>query len=429
MRIEPAAIVRGHIRVPGDKSFSHRALLLAAISDGETRISGFGRSADTEATLKAVRDLGVRVYEADEDTLRVFGAGLRGLKAPKRPLDCGNAGTLMRLLPGILAGQEGTFELTGDESLRARPMERIAEPLRQMGATVETTGGCAPLTVVGGPLAPLEYELPVASAQVKSAVLLAGLYANGGDTTVSEPLPTRDHTENLLAQAGAQVRRKPNSVTVSPAEKLELADIEIPGDFSSAAPFLVAATLLAGSELTVHGLNLNPRRTGLLSVLERMGSNITLFNRRRIGGEPAGDLDIRSAELVGTTIGPAEVPLLVDELPLFALLAVHARGDSELRGAEELRAKETDRIEAVVDGLRKLGAHIRATPDGFTVRGVPARLRGGSLDARGDHRVAMLGAIAGLASREGVEVEGAESAAVSFPGFYDLLESLRASTN
>ncbi|MGZ8782356.1 MAG: 3-phosphoshikimate 1-carboxyvinyltransferase [Gaiellaceae bacterium] len=429
MRVEPAAAILGHIAVPGDKSLSHRAVLLAAIGEGETRISGFGRSGDTEATIAAVRSLGVRVYEADSETLHVFGVGLRGLRAPEDPLDCANAGTLMRLLPGILAGQEGRFVLAGDESLSARPMERVAEPLRLMGASVETTDGHAPLTVEGGAVTPISYELPVASAQVKSAVLLAGLFADGGATTVEEPLPTRDHTENLLAQAGVQVTRTPRRVTVRPVERLVLGDVEIPGDFSAAAPFLVAATLLAGSELTIHGLNLNPRRTGLLGVLERMGANITIFNRRRIGGEAGGDLDVRPSELVGATISAPEVPLLVDELPLFALLAVHAHGDSLLVGAEELRAKETDRIEAVADGLRGLGAHIRATPDGFKVRGVPSRIRGGgALDSRGDHRVAMLGAITGLVSREGVDVVGAESAAVSFPGFYDLLDSLRVTT-
>ena len=428
MKVEPAAAVRGHIAVPGDKSLSHRAVLLGAVAEGETRISGFGRSGDTESTLRVVRDLGVRVYEADDETLRVFGAGLRGLVPPNGALDCGNAGTLMRLLPGLLAGQEGRFELTGDDSLRSRPMERIAEPLREMGARIETTDGRAPFVVEGGALSGITYELPVASAQVKSAVLLAGLYASG-ETTVEEPLPTRDHTENLLAAAGAKVTRKPKSVTVAPAERLELGEVEIPGDFSSAAPFIVAATLLSGSELTIHGVNLNPRRTGLLDVLERMGANVTVFNRRRIGGEAGGDLDVRPASLVGTTVGMKEVPLLLDELPLFALLAVHAHGDSVLRDAAELRAKETDRIEAVVDGLRPLGAHIRATPDGFTVRGVPSRIRGGgTVDARGDHRIAILGAIAGLVSREGVEVRGAETAAVSFPGFYDLLDSLRSTT-
>ena len=428
MKIEPAASIMGHFGVPGDKSISHRAVLLAAVGEGETRIAGFGRSADTESTIAAVRSLGVRVYEADIDTLRVFGAGLRGLKAPKQPIDCGNAGTLMRLLPGLLAGQEGSFELTGDDSLRSRPMERVAAPLRQMGVKVETTNGTAPIVIEGGPVNAISYELPVASAQVKSAVLLAGLYAQDGETTVVEPLPTRDHTENMLEQGGATVRRKRGTITISPVQQLQLGELEVPGDFSSAAPFLVAATLLAGSELTVHGLNLNPRRIGLLDVLERMGARITVFNRRRIGGEAGGDLDVRSAELVATTIGAAEVPLLVDELPLFALLAVHAHGDSVVSGAAELRAKESDRIEAVVDALRPLGAHIRATQDGFKVRGVPARLRGGSIDARGDHRIAMLGAVAGLVSREGVDLQGAESAAVSFPGFFDLLDSLRGAT-
>ncbi len=425
LRIEPASTIAGAVAVPGDKSISHRSVLLGAISDGETRISGFGRSADTEATIGAVRALGVRVYESDTETLRVFGVGLRGLQAPPGPIDCLNAGTLMRLLPGILAGQTGTFHITGDESLSTRPMERIAEPLRRMGVSIETTDGHAPLTIVGGEVHAIDYELPVASAQVKSAVLLAGLFASDGETTVVEPLPTRDHTETMLAAAGADVSRRQSSATVRPASHLALGEIEVPGDFSSAAPLIVAATLLAGSELILQGVNLNPRRTGLLDVLERMGGRTTVFNRRRIGGEAGGDLDVRSAELVGTTVSAREVPLLVDELPLFALLAANAHGDSLLTGAEELRAKETDRIEAVVDGLRRLGAHIRATPDGFKVRGVPARLRGGTMDSHGDHRIAMLAAVAGLASKEGVEIEDAESVVVSFPGFYDLLESIR----
>ena len=418
MRIEPAAAIVGHFAVPGDKSISHRALLLGAVSEGETRIQGFGRAADTEATIDVLRALGVGVEEESPVSLRVAGAGLRGLSEPDGPLDCRNAGTLMRLLPGLLAGQRGRFELTGDGSLSVRPMERIAEPLRLMGVRIETSDGHAPVTIEAGwPLEPLTYELPVASAQVKSAILLAGLYADGAETTVVEPLPTRDHTESLLAAAGATVRRGARSVSVWPVEQLELREVDVPGDFSAAAPFLVAATLLAGSELTLHGVNLNPRRTGLLEVLERMGANVTVFNRRRIAGEPAGDLDVRPAQLVGTNVSAREVPLLVDELPLFALLASQARGDSVLHGAEELRAKETDRIEAVVDGLRRLGAHIRAAPDGFRVRGVPARLRGGQLDARGDHRIAMLGAVAGLASLEGVDVIGMEAAAVSYPGF------------
>ncbi len=428
MRIEPAAAIAGHLAVPGDKSISHRAVLLGLAGEGETRIAGFGRSADTEATLAVARALGATVYEHDE-AVRVFGVGLRGLHEPAAPLDCGNAGTLMRLLPGLLAGQEGRrFELVGDESLSRRPMERVAEPLRRMGARIETSDGHAPVRIEGTALTPTTYELPVASAQVKSAILLAGLFAHGGETTVLEPVPTRDHTERLLTAAGARVQSRPTSVTVWPVERLEPGDVEIPGDASAAAPLLVAATLISGSELTIHGVNLNPRRTGLLDVLQRMGARITVFNRRLIGGEPGGDLDVRPAQLVGATIGPAEVPSLVDELPLFALAAVYAHGDSVVSGAAELRQKESDRIEAVVDGLRALGAHIRATDDGFVVRGVPTRLRGGSLDSRGDHRIAMLGAIAGLASRDGVEVGGAESVAVSFPGFYDLLETLRVTT-
>jgi 3-phosphoshikimate 1-carboxyvinyltransferase len=427
MRVEPVPAILGHVAVPGDKSISHRAVLIGAICEGETRIAGFGRSADTESTIGAVRAVGVRVDETDVDTLLVHGVGMRGLDEPAQPLDCGNAGTLMRLLAGILAGQRGRFELVGDESLSSRPMERIAEPLRAMGATVKTKDGHAPVIVEGGgTLRAIRYELPVASAQVKSAVLLAGLYSGGGDTTVVEPAPTRDHTERLLERAGADVRRSPGKVSVRPAERLALGEVEIPGDFSSAAPLLVAAAIVPGSEVTVHGVGLNSRRTGLLDVLERMGARIAVYNRRAVGGEPAGDVEIRASELVGTTVTADEVPTLVDELPLFALAACHARGDSVVQGASELRAKESDRLAGVVEELRKLGAHIRATRDGFRIRGVPARLRGGSVDSRGDHRLAMLGAVAGLSSREGVDVHGAEVVETSFPGFFGLLGQLTA---
>jgi len=425
--VEPVTELVGHVAVPGDKSISHRSVLIGAICDGETHVTGFGRSADTEATIGAVRALGVDVYEHGPDTLRVFGNGLRGLRAPGRPIDCANAGTLVRLIAGILAGQEGEFGLTGDESLSRRPMGRIAEPLGRMGAILETSDGHLPMTVAGAPLHGIDYGLPVASAQVKSAILLAGLYAEG-ETTVVEPAPTRDHTERMLQAAGASVSVRPTSVTVRPVERLSLGEVEVPGDFSSAAPFVVAATLVPGSELHVHGVNLNPRRTGLLEILERMGARVTVYNRRSIGGEPGGDLEIQSAQLVGTTVGASEVPLAIDELPLFALAAACARGESVLRGAEELRAKETDRIEATVDALRALGARARAREDGFSVTGVPARLRGGRIASRGDHRIAMLGAVAGLASREGVRIEGADAVAVSFPGFFDVVDALRRST-
>lgn len=424
MKIEPAAAVSGALAVPGAKSIAHRAVLLGAIAEGESLIRGFGRAADTVATIEAVRVLGVDVSE-EPDLVRIQGVGLRGLRPPDGPIDCANAGTLLRLLSGILAGHEGHFELTGDESLSGRPHERIAEPLRLMGARVATTNGGAPVAIEGGRLRPIRYELPMASAQVKSAVLLAGLYASGGPTTVIEPAPTRDHTERLLIASGARVRSRSGEVSVRPVERLEPLSVEIPGDFSSAAPFLVAATLLPGSKLRLVGVNVNPTRIGLLHVLERMGARVSLFNRRTIGGEPTADIEVSTAELVATRIEATEVPLLIDELPLFALLASCARGESVVRGAWELRTKETDRIEAVSESLRAIGVRIRATEDGFRVRGVPARPRGGGvIDSRGDHRMAMLGAIAGLVSREGVEIKDPDAVAVSFPGFYDLLRSV-----
>ncbi len=422
MRVEPAAAVVGHVVVPGDKSISHRAVLLGALGEGETRVRGFGRSGDTQATIDAVRALGVEVDDLAEDELVVHGVGLRGLR-PGR-VDCGNAGTLMRLLAGVCAGQEGEFVLAGDRSLSARPMERVAAPLRRMGAEVETTDGHAPLVVRGtGSLRGIETEPEVASSQVKSAILLAGLNADG-PTTVVERIPTRDHTELLLEAAGVRLRRRGASVTVEPAGALRLETVVVPGDFSSAAPLLVAAALISGSDLTVHDLGVNPRRTGLLDVLERMGARVSVFERRRVGGEPVATVRVQAGELVATTVGADEVPRLVDELPLVALLASHARGETRVEGAGELRLKESDRIEAVADGLRAVGARIRTQPDGWLVAGVPARLRGGRIDACGDHRIAMLGAVAGLASREGVALEGAETAAISFPGFYELLESV-----
>src|SRR5262245_10819108 len=423
VRIEPVPTLDGHVAVPGDKSISHRAVLIGAICDGETVVSGFGRSADTESTLGAMRVLGVDVVDEDVDTLRVRGVGIHGLHAPSSAIDCGNAGTLMRLVTGVLAGQDGRFELVGDESLSSRPMERIAEPLRRMGSVVETTDGHAPVVVAGRPLRAIDYELPVASAQVKSAILLAGVQAEGA-TTVVEPIATRDHTERMLEHAGARVTRRPTSVTVESVDALRLTSVEIPGDISSAAPFLVGAAIVPGSSVTVHGVGLNPRRAGILDVLERMGARIAIYNRRSIGGEPAGDVEVRASDLVGATVTAEDVPSLIDELPILAVAACHARGETVVRGAEELRAKESNRIEAVVEELRRVGGHIRATQDGFRIKGVPARLRGGVVDSRGDHRLAMLGAIAGVASREGVELRGAEAAATSFPGFFEVLEQI-----
>jgi 3-phosphoshikimate 1-carboxyvinyltransferase len=422
VRVEPAVALVGHVVVPGDKSISHRAVLIGALCEGETRVHGFGRSGDTQATVDAMRALGVEIEDVADDELVVRGVGLRGLRPGT--VDCRNAGTLMRLLTGALAGREGDFTLTGDESLSPRPMERVAAPLRRMGAEVETTDGHAPLVIRGSAaLRGIEIEPEAASAQVKSAILLAGLNAEG-PTTVVERIPTRDHTERMLEAAGAGVRRSASSVTVEPAGALRLEEVVVPGDFSSAAPLLVAAALVPGSDLTIHDLGVNPRRTGLLDVLERMGARVSVFERRREGGEPIASVQVQPGELVATEIEAAEVPGLVDELPLVALLASHARGETRVSGAAELRVKESDRIEAVTDGLRPLGARVHSLPDGWTVTGVPARLRGGRVDARGDHRIAMLGAVAGLASREGVAIEGADTAAISFPGFYDLLESV-----
>ena len=424
-KVAPAGALVGHIGVPGDKSISHRAVLVGALCEGETLVRGFGRSADTEATVAAVRALGVDVVEEDVDIVRVAGRGTHGLRAPDAPIDCANAGTLLRLLTGIVAAQDGRYELTGDESLRRRPVDRVAEPLGRMGARIETTDGRPPLVVAGAALTGIEYQPPVPSAQVKSALLLAGVLARSGTTTVAEAVPTRDHTEVMLAAAGARVRRGPASVSVEPVERLHLPEVRVPGDFSSAAPFVVAATLLPGSELTIHDVGVNPRRTRLLDVLARMGARITVFNRRRLGGEPVADIEVGAAPLVATSIEPDEAPLLLDELPLFALAAAGARGSSEVRGARELRVKETDRVETVTNALRALGIRIRAGEDGFGVRGIPSRPKGGGrVDAAGDHRIAMLGAIAGLVSREGVEVRGAEAVAISFPGFFELLDSV-----
>src|SRR5581483_112549 len=333
LKIEPAAQVHGHVAVPGDKLISHRAVLLGAVADGETRVRGFGRSEDTLATVEAMRTLGAEVQEEAADELVVGGVGLRGLRGGI--VDCANAGTLMRLLAGLAAGQPSSTTLTGDASLSQRPMERIAQPLREMGAAVETTDGHAPVSVDGtDALHGIRYELPVASAQVKSAVLLAGLNANG-PTTVVEPAPTRDHTELMLEAAGVSVLRKASAVTVQPAGALRLGEVVVPGDFSSAAPLVAAAVLVPTSDLTIHDVNVNPSRTGLLDVLDRMGAHVAVFNRRRAGREWVADVQVQHSELNAVEVAGDEVPSLVDELPLVALLAAHARGRSVIRGAGE----------------------------------------------------------------------------------------------
>jgi 3-phosphoshikimate 1-carboxyvinyltransferase len=419
VRVAPVPSLRGTLRVPPDKSLTHRALLLAAVSDREVRIARPLDSADTAATLGAVEASGVRAEGHLGDAVTVQGRGLRGLRPPPA-LDCANAGTLMRLLPGLLVGQSAAHVvLDGDDSLRLRPMTRVARPLRAMGAVVFTApGGTPPLVVSGGaPLRGAEHALPVASAQVKSCLLLAGLFAEG-ETWVSEPAPSRDHTERMLEAAGAPLLRRDGAVGLrGPVAGIALPDMEVPGDFSSAAPHLVAGALLGDPEVRLEGVNLNPRRTGLLDVMRRMGADVVEEPGADVAGEPCGTLTVaRAGALRATEVAPEEVPSMIDELPLVGVLGAMASGTTIVRGAAELRAKESDRIAALVAALRALGVRAEEREDGFEVTGA-GRLPGGTMTSLGDHRLAMLGAVAGLASLDGVGVEGFEAVAVSYPGF------------
>jgi len=428
-RFDPAHALRGELRPPADKSISHRAALLGAMASEPVRIEGYLHAADTTSTLEAVRALGALVEVHGEEVV-VRGTGLREAREPDGPIDVGNAGTLLRLLPGWLASQEGrSFTLDGDESIRRRPVDRIAEPLRQMGAEIEAREGrFAPLRVSGARLRAISYELPVASAQVKSCVLLAGLTADGA-TTVGEPERSRDHTERMLLRAGVQVQRNGRHVTVVNADELLIDRIRVPGDPSSAAFMIAAGVLVPRSRLLLRDVGVNWTRTGFLRIVRRMRGivlgDLEQESPELVEDEPVSDLDVAHGALEGTVVEPVEVPGAIDELPLVGLLGCFAEGETVVRGARELRVKESDRIAGVVDGLRGLGAEIEATDDGFVVRGTGG-LRGGRLDARGDHRLAMMGAVAGLASREGVEVVGMEAAAVSYPGFADDLRSVIA---
>ena len=425
-RFDRSGPLRGTLRPPSDKSVSHRAALIAAMGEGETTIEGYLDAADTRSTLVAVQALGAAVEgvsaEALEPKLRLRGIGLRGAAATA--IDVGNAGTLLRLLPGWLAGQEtGSWTLDGDDSIRRRPVDRIATPLGLMGARVECRDDrLPPLRIEAAPLQGIEYELPVASAQIKSCLLFAGLLAEG-ETQIAEPLPSRDHSERMLAAAGAEIERGEGTVTVRPAARLEPGEIAVPADFSSAAFFIVAALLVPGSEVALSGVGLNPTRTGLFSILERMGAEIEVEDEAERGGEPIGGLRVRASGLRGTEVGGAEIPLAIDELPLIALAACFAEGETTIRDAAELRRKESDRIDTVSKALRALGATIETSGDGMRIEG-GGGLQGGAIDSHGDHRIAMLGAIAGLASREGVEVAGMDAAAVSYPGFEVDLDSL-----
>jgi 3-phosphoshikimate 1-carboxyvinyltransferase len=421
-RFDPTGPLRGSLRPPADKSISHRAALIAAMGEGETEIEGYLEAADTRSTLAAMRALGAEIATGEDGRVRIRGVGLRGARSAA--IDVGNAGTLLRLLPGWLAGQEtGEWTLDGDDSIRRRPVDRVVAPLRLMGARLDARESrLPPLRIEAVPLHGISYELPVASAQVKSCLLFAGLLAEG-ETRIVEPLPTRDHSERMLRAAGADIERQGDTIVVRPAESLAPARFVVPGDISSAAFFLVVALLVPDSKVALTGVGLNPTRTGLLSILARMGAEIEVEPEGEEGGEPIGGIVARASHLQGTDVTGAEIPLAIDELPLVALAACFAEGETTIRDAAELRRKESDRIAAVSEALTALGGTVETSEDGMRIAGTGG-LRGGLIDSHGDHRIAMLGAIAGLASREGAAVAGMDAAAVSYPGFAADLASL-----
>ena len=410
--------LRGSVGVPGDKSVSHRALMFGALADGTSRIRGFLEGEDTRATAAVLQQLGVRIETPAEGERVVHGVGLHGLRASADLLDCGNAGTGMRLLAGLLAGQAFDSTLVGDTSLSKRPMRRVTDPLAAMGARIDTQAGLPPLQVRGGQrLHGIRYELPVASAQVKSALLLAGLYADG-ETEVIEPHPTRDYTERMLAAFGWPIAFEPGHAKLSGGHALRATDVDVPADFSSAAFFLVAASIVPGSELRLPAVGLNPRRTGLLEALRLMGADIRVENERSSGGEPVGDLVVRHAPLHGVELPEALVPDMIDEFPALFVAAAVANGNTVIRGAAELRVKESDRLAAMATGLRALGIAVDETPDGAAIHG--GTLAGGAVESLTDHRIAMSFAVAGLVAQAPVRINDCRHVATSFPGFMAL---------
>jgi 3-phosphoshikimate 1-carboxyvinyltransferase len=413
--VEPCAGIAGRVRVPGDKSISHRALMLGAIASGTTQVEGFLEGEDCLATLRAVASLGVNVQRPAPGEVVIEGVGLRGLGRPRSVLDMGNAGTAMRLFMGLLSAQGFDSELIGDESLMRRPMERVAKPLRAMGAQIDTQDGRPPVRIRGGAaLRGLRYEMPMASAQVKSAVLLAGLYAEG-ETTVVEPAVTRDHTERMLQSFGANVVARGGSATVLPAAQLEAARISVPGDFSSAAFFIVAACIGAREPFVIEGVGVNPTRTGLLEMLALMGADLRLVNHRSAGAEPVADIEVRPARLRGIRVPERLVPLAIDEFPAFFIAAACAEGETLVTGAEELRVKESDRIAVMARGLDALGVPNEVRADGLSIEGGP--FGGGVIESHGDHRVAMSFAVASLRASAPIEIRDVANVGTSFPGF------------
>ncbi|MBI3574430.1 MAG: 3-phosphoshikimate 1-carboxyvinyltransferase [Gammaproteobacteria bacterium] len=414
--VQPGGKLTGRIRVPGDKSISHRSVMLGSLAEGTTRVTGLLEGEDVLSTLGAFRAMGVLAEGPDHGKLVIHGLGLHGLKAPKQALDMGNSGTAMRLMAGILAGQAFDSELIGDESLSKRPMKRVSDPLGAMGAAIATAaGGRPPLRIAGGrKLRGIDYQMPVASAQVKSCLLLAGLYADG-ETSVTEPAPTRDHTERMLRGFGYAVKTQNARVSVQGGGRLKARDIDVPADISSATFFLVGASIAPGSDIVLEHVGVNPTRIGVINILKLMGANLELLNPREVGGEPVADIRVRAAKLRGIRIPEDQVPLAIDEFPALFIAAACAQGETVLTGAHELRVKESDRIAVMAQGLKHLGIAVRETPDGIVIQG--GRLQGGGVDSHGDHRIAMSFALAVLAASGPITVRDCKNVDTSFPGF------------
>ncbi|WP_439133329.1 bifunctional prephenate dehydrogenase/3-phosphoshikimate 1-carboxyvinyltransferase [Pseudomaricurvus sp.] len=419
--VKPGGSVSGELRVPGDKSISHRSIMLGSLAEGITEVEGFLEGEDALATLQAFRDMGVVIEGPDQGRVRIHGVGLNGLQAPPGPLYVGNSGTSMRLLSGLLAGQQFDSELTGDESLSKRPMNRVANPLREMGAQIDTAeGGLPPVKIKGGAtLKAIDYQMPMASAQVKSCVLLAGLYADG-KTQVTEPAPTRDHTERMLTGFGYTVERDGAKASLSSGGSLTSTKIEVPADISSATFFMVAAAIAPGSDVTLTHVGINPTRDGVINILRLMGADITLSNQREVGGEPVADIRVKYAPLKGIHVPEDQVPLAIDEFPALFVAAACAEGTTVLTGAEELRVKESDRIQVMADGLVTLGVKAEATPDGIVIEGGP--IGGGEVESHGDHRIAMSFTVAGLRATGDIVVKNCANVATSFPTFIELAQ-------
>lgn len=421
MTVQPVSALRGELSVPGDKSISHRSIMLGSLARGTTRISNFLRGEDNFSTMNAFRAMGVTIDD-DGSVVMVHGAGLHGLQEPDNVLDCGNSGTTMRLMTGLLSAQAFFSVLTGDQYLRKRPMKRVTEPLRLMGANIagRSSGTKAPLAVSGGRLNGIVFNSPIASAQVKSALMLAGLYADG-ETTVHEPSLSRDHSERMFRFFGADLDAAGATVTVRPGRELDGQEIVVPGDISSAAFFMVAALIVPGSELLIRNVGVNPTRTGVIEILQKMGGDIVLCDHREVSGEPVADLLVRSSRLKGIEIGGDLVPRAIDEFPVIAVAASLAEGTTVIRDAHELRVKETDRIAAIAANLRAIGSgKIDETEDGMVIQGAEL-LTGGVVSSFGDHRIAMSLSVAALASRAAVDIDDVSCVATSFPGFFDLL--------